>query len=365
MNSIVPVQDRAVEGVKVLANIVHALYEQVMTPGLDYGVIPGTGDKPTLLLPGMEKLMRALNVKPVYMPAHIIRDYDKPLFHYEYECTLVDVETGLPVPGGSAMGLATSAETKWGWRWVPRHRVPQGIDPDTLAKRGGSAFEFEFALNKAETTGKYGKPADYWQMFHNAIAAGTATREERQTKNGKSPGYAIDMTEYRIVNEAVYDQVNTICKIAQKRALASAIKGAANVSELFTVDLDDLVEYATHNGYSAPPPQSTPSAPTNPSNPPQDIVDAEFSEATDGDWYTVDRVRVQKRGGKQQGVMYILHTSIDNVNIVTFTREPLRAAGIDCEDWDNHPDETITLPSPIEVRASHNGKGWDIHEVQL
>ncbi len=242
-NAIVLAPDRAIEGVQLLANLVNTLYSKVMREGTDYGVIPGTNDKPTLFLPGMEKLMRALNVTPQYILIHVIRDYDKPLFHYEYECTLVDAETGFPVPGGRAIGLATSAEAKWGWRWVTLHRVPPNLDPSKLVMRGGKAFEFQFAIEKAETTGKYGKPADYWQTFRDAIANNEAFFVEKETKRGMSPGYEIDMTEYRIPNDAVYDQINTICKIAQKRALASAIKGATNSSELFNIDLEDLVDH--------------------------------------------------------------------------------------------------------------------------
>lgn len=242
-NAIVLAPDRAIEGVQLLANLVNTLYSKVMREGTDYGVIPGTNDKPTLFLPGMEKLMRALNVTPQYILIHVIRDYDKPLFHYEYECTLVDAETGFPVPGGRAIGLATSAEAKWGWRWVTLHRVPPNLDASKLVMRGGKAFEFQFAIEKAETTGKYGKPAEYWQAFRDAVAADEAFFVQKETKRGMSPGYEIDMTEYRIPNDAVYDQINTICKIAQKRALASAIKGATNSSELFNIDLEDLVDH--------------------------------------------------------------------------------------------------------------------------
>jgi hypothetical protein len=49
----------------------------------------------------------------------------------------------------------------------------------------------------------------------------------------------IDQQVGRVENPDIYDQLNTIDKIAQKRALGSSIKVAANVSEFFTVDLED------------------------------------------------------------------------------------------------------------------------------
>ena len=232
-----------VKDVKRLANIVRALYNGVLEDGKDYGIIPGTGDKPTLLQPGMEKLMRALRVAPHYREVCIIRDYDKPLFHYEYECELEDVDTKTVIPGGRGIGLCHSRETKYGYRWVQRHQVPKNLNPDELATRGGAISEFAFAIEKAETTGKYGKPAEYWKQFHDAIADGAARKVTRQTSRGQSEAWEIDGSQYRIPNPDVFDQVNTIAKMAQKRALASAIKGAANVSEFFTVDMEDFALY--------------------------------------------------------------------------------------------------------------------------
>lgn len=232
-----------VKDVKRLANIVRALYNGVLEEGKDYGTIPGTGDKPTLLQPGMEKLMRALRVAPHYREVCVIRDYDKPLFHYEYECELEDVDTKSVIPGGRGIGLCHSRETKYGYRWVQRHQVPKNLNPDELATRGGVISEFAFAIEKAETSGKYGKPAEYWKQFQDAIADGTARKVMRTTARGQSEAWEIDGSQYRIPNPDVFDQVNTIAKMAQKRALASAIKGAANVSEFFTVDMEDFALY--------------------------------------------------------------------------------------------------------------------------
>lgn len=118
-SSIVPLNEaRAIDGVKVLANIVHTLYEDVFKKDVDYGVIPNTGDKPVLLLPGMEKLMRALELRPNYIERAAIRDFDKPLFFFEYECELIDIHTGVVV--SSAIGSANSHESKWRYRNAER-----------------------------------------------------------------------------------------------------------------------------------------------------------------------------------------------------------------------------------------------------
>lgn len=287
-HSIIPLNpEQSVEAVRNLSIIMRTLRDQQFVKDVDYGVIPGTGDKPTLLLPGMEKLMRALNAVPNYIERRVIVDYDKPLFHYEYECVLMDAATGQEIPGGRGIGLCTSMESAFGWRWVNDYEIPPHIDPRTLQRKGGKISEFKFAVEKGETSGQYGKPAEYWQQFRDAIANGTATLIERPTKKGKAEAYEIDGARYRIPNDGIFDQVNAICKRAQKRALGSAIKGAASVSEYFTVDIED----------NAPDPLPAPIVvrrenEPDPQTPDKTVVDFATGEIVDAQptWVTPDRI---------------------------------------------------------------------------
>lgn len=232
---------RQIELVKNLYAMMMTLKSDLLQPDIDYGVIPGTGDKPTLYLPGMEKVMRALNTVPDYRDVSRIEDFEKGLFHYEFECTLIDVETGKPVPGGRGRGSCNSYESSFRWRWVTEDKLPQGIDKSTLESRNASISEFKFAVEKAETAGQYGKPAEYWQQFQDAIEDGTARLIQRQTRNGKMmDAWEIGGYSYRIQNPDIADQVNAIMKRAKKRALGDAVKGAAAISEFFTVDVEDF-----------------------------------------------------------------------------------------------------------------------------
>lgn len=126
--------------------------KQQMERDIDYGVIPGTGNKPVLLKPGAEKLCRLFSLYPQLELIQSITDFDKPLFHYHYRCT------------------------------VYRHGEPVG--------------QGEGCCNSREK--KYEKQA------------------------------------YKI-----FDLTNTICKIAQKRAMVSAVLVAVGASQFFTCDLDD------------------------------------------------------------------------------------------------------------------------------
>lgn len=211
---IIPVND-AILAVKTLCEIVRQLRGDVFQEGVDFGVIPGTGDKPTLLLPGMEKLLRALRLRPEYHPVSVTEDFEKGLFAYRYECRLIEVDTGLCV--STAIGSCNSKESKYRWREAKR-RCPK-CQKETI--------------NRSKYAPK-GKPNDPpgWYCYAKAGGCGAEFAHDDPAITSQQVG--------RIENPDIFDSVNTIDKIAQKRALGSAIKGAANVSEYFTVDLEDL-----------------------------------------------------------------------------------------------------------------------------
>lgn len=210
-------QDQSIQSVKLLAAIVHKLKDEVFQEGADYGVIPGTGTKPVLLLPGMEKLMRALRLRPEYVARQQIIDFDKPLFFFQYECRLIEIDTGIVV--SSAIGSANSQESKW--RWRSAERVCPLCGEATIKK------------SKYPPKGTPKGTLPGWYCYAKIGGCGAEFRHDDPA--------IVDQEVGRIENPDPADQLNTIDKIAQKRALGSSIKGAANVSELFTVDLDDLV----------------------------------------------------------------------------------------------------------------------------
>lgn len=59
-----------------------------MQSGTDFGVIPGTNNKPVLLKAGAEKLCRLFSLRAQFDLIQSVADFDKPLFHYHYRCSL-------------------------------------------------------------------------------------------------------------------------------------------------------------------------------------------------------------------------------------------------------------------------------------
>lgn len=222
---------------KMMKAVVMEVRREVLREGVDYGPIPGT-DKPVLMKPGAERLCSAFKLYPVFSVVSQVEDWERGIFFYRYECALIHRETGECY--GRGIGSCNSQEGKYGWRWVSRDRVPAHLDISTLATRNGQFTEFDFAIRAAETSGKYGKPQEYWDAFKQAMDNGTAIKGERKTAKGMGTTYSIGGTEYRIPNIDVFDLVNTIDKMGQKRALIAATLIATNASEFFNQDMEDF-----------------------------------------------------------------------------------------------------------------------------
>lgn len=246
--------------------IVEAMQSTVMEKDKDFGTIPGT-DKPTLLKPGAEKLCTifGLHVETPEITKETEdwtgKDHGEPFFYYRVCQRLT--RNGETI--AAQMGSCNSWEKKYRYRWVPRHEIPEGLDLARLKKQGGKISEFTFAVDKAETGGKYGKPQQYWQAFRDAIAAGTARKVKKTTKGDKTfDAWEIDSTLYRISNTDVADQVNTVLKMAQKRALVAATLVATNASEFFTQDVEDMEIIDAE--FTETPRQPAPAKPAEPPN---------------------------------------------------------------------------------------------------
>lgn len=239
-NAIV-IRDDAIIDVQRSQSVLASLGQEVFKEDIDYGEIPGVKKK-SLFKPGAEKVARAFQLRPEYEQVTCIEDFERGLFYFRYRCDLYHIPTGLKV--GSCIGSANSQEVKWGWRWVSEDALPPGTDKSKFESRNGSISEFAFAVEKAETTGQYGKPAEYWKRFQDAIDAGEAVAIKKKSKGGKEfDAWQIGGVEYRLPNPNIADVVNTIDKMSQKRAFVGAILLATGASEFYTQDVEDMAGF--------------------------------------------------------------------------------------------------------------------------
>lgn len=185
-------------------NAVIEFTQKVMKKDKDYGVIPGTGEKPTLLKPGAEKLCSLFGLAPQFELITAIEDFDKGLFYFKYRCNLY--RDGRLIASG--IGSCNSREKKYRYR--------------NLTEKQATAEDKARAIRKEEKSGKYGK-----------------------------------YTVYVVENTEPFDLVNTLDKMAQKRSLIAGTLIAANASEFFTQDVEDMdfIDGEFHDAPRAEQPQ--------------------------------------------------------------------------------------------------------------
>lgn len=96
---------RSLQAIGAFQQLVRSQFKQ----NHDYGIIPGTGAKPTLLKPGAEKIVMLLGLTSEYDIVECTRDFEKGFFQYQIKCKLL--KNGTIVTEG--MGAANTKERKY------------------------------------------------------------------------------------------------------------------------------------------------------------------------------------------------------------------------------------------------------------
>lgn len=246
---------------------------QQLTPKVDFDVAPGT-DKQVLLQPGADKLLNLYGLMSRTTCVKAVERWDEghEFFHYVYRADIIWVRR---VEDGSMReeilaqveGSANSRESKYAWRWAKLAELAGELRAQATAgdlktqNRAEAVIEFE--LKKDEE--RWARcVAEKWKS------------ESFVAKSGKTFVRYFDphAVMYRIPNDGICDQVNTLQKMAQKRAYVGATIKATKASDLFTQDMEDLAENeAVSKG--APAPVAAPKeAPEKASGKPQETPKA-------------------------------------------------------------------------------------------
>jgi len=90
--------------------------KEILKRDQDFGVIPYTGKKPTLLKPGAEKLLKFFRYVPRFNLIEKVMDWNpnNPFFYFNYNCTIYDRVTGEIV--AEANGSCNSREKKYAYK---------------------------------------------------------------------------------------------------------------------------------------------------------------------------------------------------------------------------------------------------------
>ena len=193
---------------KMKHNLLIEAMSDVLKKDKDYGVIPGTGNKPTLLKPGAESLCFLFGLRPTFEVVDCIEDWDKGLFYYRYRCTLLSGDGRVVA---NSEGSCNSRETKYRYRNQSRKCPTCG--KETIIK------------GKAEYGGG-------WLCFKKKGGCGAKFQDGAQVIEKQEVG--------KVENTEPFELVNTLQKMAQKRALVAAVLIGTGASQFFTQDVEDM-----------------------------------------------------------------------------------------------------------------------------
>lgn len=190
-NEIIPYEEpkplTAIE-IRSQVNLIQEVMKAVMQEGQHYGIIPGAGNKPTLLKPGAEKIMATFRLAA---NPEVFDLCFEDVIRYRVKVSLISPTNRMV---GAGIGECSTEEEKYKWRAAVNENEFESF-PET-------------GRRKKWKKGKEGK-ADYQVM---------------QVRTNPA------------------DIANTILKMAKKRALVDAVLTATAASDIFTQDIEDMPE---------------------------------------------------------------------------------------------------------------------------
>jgi len=200
--------EQALERYKILKQFI----ESVLVDGRDYGAMPGKETK-VLLKPGAEKLSTFFGLTKEFVLVDRVEDWTggqhggEPFFYYLYRCRMF--RRGLLV--AECDGSCNSWESKY------RYRKAERVCPDCG----------EAAIIKGKV--EYGGG---WLCWTKRGGCGA--------KFADQDGRITEQVVGRVKNPDAADAVNTVLKMAQKRAFVGSVVLAVNASDYFTHDVEDF-----------------------------------------------------------------------------------------------------------------------------
>jgi hypothetical protein len=186
--------------------------KSLMVKDQDFGVIPGVS-KPCLYKAGAEKLLSLFGFSPSFSLIERTEDWTgkdhggEPFFYYFYKCQLLR--------GGEILGEGDGSCNSWEKKYRYRNgdrKCPQCGKPTIIVGKQEYGGGFICFAKKGGCGAKFGS---------KDVAI-----------TGQDTG--------QVPNPDIAEQVNTLQKMAQKRALVAAVLIACNASAFYTQDVEDM-----------------------------------------------------------------------------------------------------------------------------
>lgn len=182
--------------------------DRVMKPGEHYGKIPGCGDKPALLKAGAEKLGMTFRLRPEFDVSE--RDLGRGHREYFVKCTLSD--------GTQGVGSCNTMEAKY------RFRTAERVCPNCSKP----------TIRTSKKDDKHPNGGFYCWAKIGGCGLQFEENDERITRQPLG----------KVEHDNPADYFNTCLKMGKKRAHVDAILTATAASDIFTQDVEEMVEQA-------------------------------------------------------------------------------------------------------------------------
>lgn len=260
--------------IQAQVNLIQEVMKAVMKDGEHYGKIPGCGDKPSLLKPGAEKLMFTFRL--VADPEVEVFELYHPTVHGHREYRVkVRISSMNGTYMGGGIGSCSTMENKYRFR-------------------GGEKINTERPV-----------PKEYWNLKSaGKIAEAQALIGGPGFGTGKFDGaWMICEIGEKQEHDNPADFYNTCEKMGKKRALVDATLTVTAASDIFTQDIEELVE----NGVMTPKAE-TKKAPVQP---PQKKAESKKAATEAEQVATVKITSVASKTGEKDGKQYTIFTIFD------------------------------------------------------
>lgn len=189
-----------VQRLKDRINTIQYAYREIMVDTIDYGVIPGCGNKPALMKAGAEKLMLAFRIAPTFQET--TKDFGNMHREVSVKCTLTDVNGSIL---GEGLGCCSTLESKYRYRNVADYEILDTPIPKDSKEKKSEYRKQGFGMKMVDGVW-------YWVKYLDSVKS-------------ENPDPA--------------DQWNTVLKMAKKRSLVDAALTVLGASDIFTQDIDE------------------------------------------------------------------------------------------------------------------------------
>lgn len=278
----------AASDLKEQVNLIQDVMKAVMKDGEHYGKIPGCGDKPSLLQPGAQKLIMTFRLVPD-AEVEVVDLFNATVQgHREYRVKVkMYAQNGVFL--GSGVGSCNTMEKK-----------------------------YRFRTGHAELT-TTPVPQEYW-TFRKEDPAKALTMiggPGHSAKKNEAGQWVIAIQGDPVEHDNPADYYNTCEKMAYKRALVSATLTVTAASDIFTQDVEEMVESGliTPKPEAQKPPVQQPQEKRAPNNTAGATIKDPSAQITDGQVKAIgailSKLGIQDEMARHEKVSNIL--ALDNV----------------------------------------------------